>query len=186
MFKCHQKTSSPQATDLEEMLSNQTVSGITKNEWKTLDEMKLHVSHIDGNPSNIPICDDCEKNDGSLSYCSQCQAKYCEQCWQVPVTHRRAPRIGQLVHEKTSLALAKKIQNCIQPSRTAETLEMLHKKDQSTTWFGAARDVTGDESSVKFYNNRRFEELIFRYPPRRRSRLYPGSVSFLGQTGMFP
>ncbi|OCL08909.1 FabD/lysophospholipase-like protein [Glonium stellatum] len=145
--------------------------------------MKPHVGIGERNSSHIPVCDDCEGYDDSLSYCSQCQATYCQQCWQVPITHRRTPKAGQLVHEKTNLALAKKIQNCIQPLRTAEMIEMLHKEDQSTTWFGVARDMTGDAPSVKFWNYQRFEQLIFKYPPRRRSRLYPGLVSFLGQTG---
>ena len=124
-----------------------------------------------------PICDDCELQTDQLSLCDICNKVYCEECWKFPLTHRK-PKPGDLPHVKTDIELGRKIEACIAPKFNEAELERLHIQDQQTLWFDCDNDA-------QFFEHDRLDELLFNYSTDRRSKLCPGIVSFMGQTGKF-
>lgn len=83
------------------------------------------------------ICDACDITDPDLSYCNVCDTILCAECWPRQAPHRKkrlAP--GSVRHEKTNIALAKKIQKVLVPTSNSTKLTQLHEEDEETAWFG--------------------------------------------------
>ncbi|KAF2453568.1 hypothetical protein BDY21DRAFT_292842 [Lineolata rhizophorae] len=113
--------------------------------------------------------------------------KLCDNCWGKQVVHRKPPT-GQLPHEKKDVGNAEiemKIKNCILPTLDDVARRRMHEADHQTTWFGTVKIPLecGFGYERRFHDYKRFEQLMFKYPPQARSRLCPSLVSFLGQTG---
>jgi len=103
------------------------------------DSSREPTSRVNSFPSTIAEeqCDACEKQDADLAYCNICNINYCPACWPLQAPHRKqrlAP--GKARHEKTELALAKKIRNVLLPTNNIQTLTQLHEDDAQTAWFG--------------------------------------------------
>ena len=97
------------------------------------------TSRVDSFPSTLAEeqCDACEKQDNDLAYCNICNINYCPSCWVLQAPHRKQRLAsGKAKHEKTELALARKIRNVLLPSNDIQALTRLHEDDAQTAWFG--------------------------------------------------
>jgi len=83
------------------------------------------------------LCDACDSTGLDLSYCNVCNTNLCSECWPRQAPHRKqrfAP--GNVPHEKTDIAVAKKIQRALVPTSDLEQLTQLYEEDEQTAWFG--------------------------------------------------
>lgn len=70
-------------------------------------------------PSTLAVeqCDACEKQETDLAYCNICDINYCSACWVLQAPHRKQRLAsGKAKHEKTELALARKVRNVLLPT----------------------------------------------------------------------
>jgi hypothetical protein len=70
----------------------------------------------------------------------------------------------------------------LRPEKSESEQKELHRKDESTTWFGVAREGGIEESTFKDHG--RFWAMIKEFSKRGKRNIYPGLVSFVGPTGM--
>ena len=103
--------------------------------------------------------------------------------------HRKAP--GSIPHERTDIRVAKKIKAILEAKTTSAEQDILHKKDEDTTWFGVIRE---DAELPTFRDYGRYASIMADTlsPSSRhgsdwavgvRDHRYPSLVSFVGQTG---
>ena len=130
------------------------------------------------------LCEQCDLKIGDF-YCNVCDTSYCLKCWDVVSAHRKnklGP--GGVPHEKTDHAVAEKIRALLEPSRNSFEQEEMHKEDESTTWFGVARDEA-DDCIFKDYG--RYASLMAETPGDWRKgdqqTRFPSLISFVGETG---
>ena len=79
-------------------------------------------------------------------------------------------------HEKTDPNVVKKLKAILHPTRKADKIQKLHEDDESTKWFGVARDVAGRPN---FEDYGRYATLMSSMSSETR---YPQLVSFIGIT----
>lgn len=130
---------------------------------------------VDSFPSTIgeEQCDACEKQNPDLAYCNICNVNYCPTCWALQAPHRKQRLAsGKAKHEKTKLALARKIRNVLLPTNNIQTLTQLHEDDAQTAWFG--RCVPASDMRVTNYHYVRH-----RTTSRRRSSDFQGLRDYL-------
>jgi len=138
---------------------------------------------------SLRSCDYCKELGKERWYCNLCNLSLCEKCWDRVLPHELG-RLGpdNVPHEKTDHNVAEKIQSSLEPKMTEAEQEELHRLDDSTTWFGVARDEM-DEPIFQDYG--RYATLmaecssIQRASSNKGASRYPGLVSFVGQTCTF-
>lgn len=125
------------------------------------------------------LCLGCQR-EGSF-FCNVCNMILCNGCWNSQLPHRQGTRTSDNVpHEKTNYEVAQKIQAVLDPSITNEQRKLLHQADENTTWFGVAKDELDE---LIFQDCGKYASLMADCSSGRKSRQYPGLVSFVGQTG---
>ncbi|KAI1740057.1 hypothetical protein F4680DRAFT_465847 [Xylaria scruposa] len=137
-------------------------------------------------------CEACEERLREVWFCNICAIKFCGQCWDAQVVHRKL-RKG-ILHEKTCPDIAAKVHNVLSPPTDELVRDDLYRADASTAWFGVERP--DDSSPPIFQDYGRFAELMKATDPMRKSpnfveemsrvgrdRRTPSLVSFVGQTG---
>jgi predicted acylesterase/phospholipase RssA len=83
-------------------------------------------------------------------------------------------------HEKTDPHVVKRLKAILHPSRKPEEIHKLHEDDESTKWFGVARDLTG---RPQFEDFGRYATLMSSISPiESTGNRYPQLVSFIGVT----
>lgn len=85
-----------------------------------------------------------------------------------------------LPHEKTDRDIMNRLQNVLEPTRTAGQQQDLHKSDEDTTWFGIARD-TANSPILTDYG--RYATIMTQSQMAEVNVRCPQLVSFIGQTG---
>ncbi|KAI0974552.1 hypothetical protein F4678DRAFT_458515 [Xylaria arbuscula] len=114
-----------------------------------------------------------------VSRCVECDADYCEDCWKAIEPHKN--RTSSTKHKRSDPKLADLLKDILlQPTRSEEQQERLHKEDARTLWFG----VLSDEDGKQFiHEGSVYEDLIFENPAVQPWGIYPGLVTFVGETG---
>lgn len=178
--------------------------GRERSATKTLTQLKIRdtsrsrTGARDGSAvgnSEQHACYMCRQHGLDRWYCDRCDVVFCKSCWKKQPLH--SPRSDDEApdsHEKTDVRLANKIKAIFSPKLTAGAREQLHTKDIETTWFGVVREDDGSLPLFRDYG--RYAELIAMLKERRSELpplsgtsadesdiLYPGLVSFVGQTG---
>ena len=101
---------------------------------------------------------------------------------------------GSIPHEKTNQRTARKIQNALDAGKDVKEQEVLHGKDENTTWFGitwgsqddAALPILQDHgryAAVMDSSRSRASEFNADWDLSLQDGRYPSLVSFVGQTG---
>jgi hypothetical protein len=88
-------------------------------------------------------CDRCHRSRSTLGvesqtwWCIDCGLLLCDNCWPRELSHQqgRTNRDG-LAHEKTNPRIHRTLKDIFRPQFDEDTLDMLHEKDEETTWFG--------------------------------------------------
>jgi hypothetical protein len=124
-------------------------------------------------------CDRCTRKGRDRSYCNSCGIVYCRRCWDQQFLH--AGVTGATVHERTDIRIHEILRASLRPDRTESEQKELHKLDESTTWFGVAREGGIEESTFKDHG--RFWNMMKESSRRGVRNVYPGLVSFVGHTG---
>ena len=76
--------------------------------------------------------------------------------------------------------MVKKLKSILHPSKRPEEIQKLHEEDESTKWFGVARDLTGRPN---FEDYGRYATLMSNISPiESLGNRYPQLVSFIGVT----
>jgi energy-coupling factor transporter ATP-binding protein EcfA2 len=139
-------------------------------------------------------CSMCNQTSAQVWSCSGCFINYCEPCWPKQPLHKMALSAAEgLAHERTAYDVAKKIKAVLSPSTSDLEREKQHREDIDTTWFGVVREDGGPHL---FRDYGRYANLIGGVKQLRlkdpgaipsledeTETLYPGLVSFVGQTG---
>lgn len=102
-------------------------------------------------------------------------------CWgrQGPHKPKKKGRDG-VPHEKTNPHVVKRLRSILSPTRNPDEIQRLHEDDESTKWFGVARDFTGRPN---FEDYGRYATLMSSISPIESSaNRYPQVVSFIGVT----
>jgi hypothetical protein len=124
-------------------------------------------------------CDECETKGQDRFYCNSCGIVYCRRCWDQQSPHKAVT--GATVHERTDIRIHEILRASLRPDRTESEQRELHRRDESTTWFGVAREGEIDESTFKDHG--RFWNMLRASSRRGIRNVYPGLVSFVGDTG---
>lgn len=88
---------------------------------------------------------------------------------------------GATVHERTDVRIHEVLRASLRPDRTESQQQELHRRDESTIWFGVARERGVEESTFKDHG--RFWNMMKESSRRGARNLYPSLVSFIGDTG---
>jgi hypothetical protein len=86
-----------------------------------------------------------------------------------------------LPHEKTNRQVVERLRQILDPTRSTEEQESLHRSDEDTTWFGIARDSA---NLPIFQDYGRYATIMTESQTLEVNVRYPQLVSFIGQTGM--
>ena len=83
-------------------------------------------------------------------------------------------------HEKTDPTVVKRLKGILHPSKKPDEIQKLHEQDESTKWFGVARDLTGRPN---FEDYGRYATLMSDISGLESlGNRYPQIVSFIGVT----
>lgn len=96
---------------------------------------------------------------------------FCDDCWGKLGPHklgRKGP--DGLPHEKANPTIVQRLKEILAPPQDYYEQQMLHVKDEDTTWFGLVRD----NHNRSIFDDSNTDEYQLRYPQ---------IVSFIGQTG---
>ncbi|KAL3422984.1 hypothetical protein PVAG01_04731, partial [Phlyctema vagabunda] len=132
------------------------------------------------------LCGQCEEHRPDTHYCNLCDLTYCEPCWYTVGTHRSGKLgPGGIPHERTDRSIADKLRVTLESSPSDIEQGELFENDETTAWFGVVKDESGDSI---FYDYGRYADIvaeIARATGQRQSHsgLFPGLVSFVGETG---
>lgn len=131
---------------------------------------------------NEPCCV-CGCQDKQTFTCVQCNNdSFCDSCWGKERPHRPgAVGIDGLPHEKTNRQVVERLRQILDPTRTSEQQQGLHKNDEDTTWFGIARDSA---NLPIFQDYGRYATIMAESRTPEVNVRYPQLISFIGQTGM--
>ena len=102
-------------------------------------------------------------------------------CWPLQGPHKpkKKGRDG-VPHEKTDPYVVRKLKAILHPSKRPDEIQKLHEDDESTKWFGVARDMTGRPN---FEDYGRYATLMTNISPiESLGNRYPQLVSFIGVT----
>ena len=102
-------------------------------------------------------------------------------CWgrQGPHKPNKKGRDG-VPHEKTNPHVVRRLKAILNPTRHPDAIQKLHEDDESTKWFGVARDLTGRPN---FEDYGRYATLMASISPiESMGNRYPQLVSFIGVT----
>jgi hypothetical protein len=124
-------------------------------------------------------CDKCRRKGPNRSYCNSCGIVYCRGCWDQQFPHSGVA--GATIHERTDIRIHEILRASLRPDRTESEQKELHRRDESTTWFGVAREGGIEESTFQDYG--RFWNMMKESSRRGVRNVYPGLVSFVGHTG---
>lgn len=80
-------------------------------------------------------CAQCKVASLGNAYCNRCEVTFCSRCWTLQFRHRESS-IEAIPHERTSLALAGKLQRVLQGPSNMAAAEELFRDDAETAWFG--------------------------------------------------
>lgn len=103
------------------------------------------------------------------------------ECWPLQGPHKpkKKGRDG-VPHEKTDPRVVRKLKAILHPSKKPEEIQRLHEADESTKWFGVARDLTGRPN---FEDYGRYASLMSNISNiEGLGNRYPQLVSFIGVT----
>ena len=132
----------------------------------------------------------CERYGTHREYCNVCDGTFCPPCWGIlHKTQRKAP--GSIPHEKTDIAIAKKLKAILEAKTTSAEQDILHENDEDTTWFGVIRE---DAEPLIFRDYGRYASIMADtlspssyhssdWTAGVRDHRSPSLVSFVGQTG---
>jgi len=131
-------------------------------------------------------CEECEDDRCGgpglpIWHCVDCDSSYCGDCWprQGPHKPKKKGRDG-VPHEKTNPFVVRRLKAILHPTRKPEEIQKLHEEDESTKWFGVARDLTGRPN---FDDYGRYASLVQSISPiESLGNRYPQLVSFIGVT----
>ncbi|KAK3722026.1 hypothetical protein LTR37_002842 [Vermiconidia calcicola] len=102
-------------------------------------------------------------------------------CWPLQGPHKpkKKGRDG-VPHEKTDPYVVRKLKVILHPTKKPNEIQKLHEEDESTKWFGVARDLTG-RPNLEDYG--RYASLMAAISPiESQGNRYPQLVSFIGVT----
>jgi hypothetical protein len=132
-------------------------------------------------------CGRSRPSQGDCHFCWPCNGTiFCDKCWDKcpphkPVRGRVAQQIVGLPHEKSDPYVARKIFETLQSEKDEKEQELLHDRDEDSSWFGTGKD--GDTGDFVFRDFGRYSRLVEELSSRRRQTRFPALVSFVGQTG---
>ncbi|KXS99282.1 hypothetical protein AC578_6205 [Pseudocercospora eumusae] len=138
-------------------------------------------SDQDDEPSEECEDDRCNGPQPPIWHCVDCDSSYCSDCWgrQGPHKPKKKGRDG-VPHEKTNPHVVKRLRAILNPTRNPDEIQKLHEDDESTKWFGVARDLTGRPN---FEDYGRYATLMASISPiESAGNRYPQVVSFIGVT----
>jgi hypothetical protein len=127
-------------------------------------------------------CDVCKKTGIKTWTCIQCNNDaFCDDCWGKERAHRPgAVGFDGKPHEKTDRRVVERLRHILEPKRTPEEQQELHKNDEDTTWFGIARDSANLPICQDY---ERYATIMYQSRTSEVNVRYPQLVSFIGQTG---
>ncbi|KAI1132761.1 hypothetical protein F5Y10DRAFT_230731 [Nemania abortiva] len=135
---------------------------------------------LEWDPNNY-LCEDCQRPQNDLYFCSQCTCCYCGECWPKPPPHRPGKRVATK-HDKVDLALYIRLRDTFNPPSDWKTQDKLHQDDEETTWFAVNRDSSGKPEIL--YDSGRYASLVANGSTAGAHLVrFPALVSFIGQTG---
>ncbi|KAI5359445.1 putative Zinc finger, RING-type, patatin-like phospholipase domain-containing protein [Septoria linicola] len=149
----------------------------------TADDVSSESSCSDDEPSEECEDDRCRGPTPPIWHCVDCDSSYCSDCWALQGPHKpkKKGRDG-VPHEKTSPFVVKRLKGILNPTRNPDMIQKLHEDDESTKWFGVARDPTGRPN---FEDYGRYATLMSSISPisvQNAGNRYPQIVSFIGVT----
>ena len=109
------------------------------------------------------------------------QLTLCSDCWPLQGPHKpkKKGRDG-VPHEKTDPTVVKRLKGILHPTKKPDEIQRLHERDESTKWFGVARDLTGRPN---FEDYGRYATLMSDISGiESLGNRYPQIVSFIGVT----
>lgn len=108
--------------------------------------------------------------------CVDCRANYCDNCWKKVEPHKNP----ELKHKQSDPGLADLLKGILEPpTRSVEQQENLHKVDSRTLWVG----VSEKDEKQFIHEGSVYEDLIFENPAIQPWGIYPGLITFVGDTG---
>ncbi|KAH8667562.1 hypothetical protein BGZ60DRAFT_564753 [Tricladium varicosporioides] len=127
-------------------------------------------------------CDVCKRTGPKTWTCIQCNNdSFCDDCWSKERAHRPgAVGFDGKPHEKTDRRVVERLRDILEPERTPEQQQELHRGDEDTTWFGIARDSA---NLPIFQDYERYASIMTQSRTTEVNVRYPQLVSFIGQTG---
>jgi hypothetical protein len=128
-------------------------------------------------------CVACNAENKQTFTCVQCNNdSFCDDCWGKERPHRPgAVGMDGLPHEKTNRLVVERLRQILDPYRSPEVQQSLHRNDEDTTWFGIARDSA---NLPIFQDYGRYATIMAESQSPEVNVRYPQLVSFIGQTGM--
>lgn len=128
-------------------------------------------------------CDVCQRSGMKTWTCIQCNNDlFCADCWSRERAHRPgAVGFDGKPHEKTDRDVVERLRMILEPERTTEEQQELHKSDEDTTWFGIARDATSGLPIFQDYE--KYATIMEQSRTVEGAVRYPQLVSFIEQTG---
>jgi len=129
----------------------------------------------------LRVCEACELPHPVIWNCSYCDMDFCETCWSRQGPHK-AGRTGPdgLPHEQADPEIVKRLRSILSPPSDPFEQQYLHVEDEDTTWFGVARDSSGQPI---FQDYGRYAAIMADSNTGEHQLRFPELVSFIGQTG---
>ncbi|KAK5175711.1 uncharacterized protein LTR77_000850 [Saxophila tyrrhenica] len=145
------------------------------------EESQDEGSVSESEPSDQCEDDRCRGPTPPIWHCVDCDSSYCSECWPLQGPHKPKKRGRDGVpHEKTNPFVVRKLKVILHPTKKPEEIQRLHEEDESTKWFGVARDLTG-RPNLEDYG--RYASLMSSISPiESQGNRYPQLVSFIGVT----
>jgi hypothetical protein len=134
------------------------------------------------------LCDNyehCHNWGKNVFKCETCGNQWCNDCWGAAPKHKALPPDAEYAtaHEKTNLILETAIRNVFDPETSS--VEWRQRKEVAQSfWFG----IQKREGDYFFEEGTIYEQLLqmSESPSAATSGVYPGLVSFVGETGEGP
>jgi hypothetical protein len=135
--------------------------------------------------SEAEPCDVCKRANVTTWTCIQCNNdSFCDDCWGKERAHRHgAVGFDGKPHEKTDRRVVERLREILEPERSPEQQQELHRSDDDTTCFGIARDSA---NLPIFQDYERYASIMAQSRTSEVNVRYPQLVSFIGQTGWTP
>jgi hypothetical protein len=86
-------------------------------------------------------------------------------------------------HEKTDIRIVEVIDACLKPDRDDLEQDKLHREDEVTAWFGVIRQLAERLVLMDFGACGETLNTMKEVSGKQLHNIYPGLVSFVGQTG---